>query len=62
MITQAKILADEQTKKILLSSDDKALRLRMRNVSQRTFPMAKQKSDTGGAGVMGDPHHFSKEG
>ena len=43
MITQATILAEEQTKKILLSSDGKALRLRTRTASQRTFPLVKTK-------------------
>ena len=39
-ITQAIILAKEQTKKIFLISDGKASRLRMRNASLKTFPLA----------------------
>ena len=43
MRTQAKILAKDQTKKILLSSDGKASRLRIRTASLKTLPLAKTK-------------------
>ena len=43
MRIQATILAEEQTKKILRISYGKASRLRMRNASRRTFPLAKTK-------------------